>query len=172
MSGTMICPHCGSKHVEKVSDFFVCQDCHRDFGRDFFTDEGIPVKESITDIRFRYGDVISGSVRAHFLQDENQCVYEVYDSYGGGVDKVADVMSRKEWEEFKRKLVEDLYVFDWDKVYYPANDGREIRGNNEWELNIGVGKEEEYTFKGVDAYPAYWNRFTKILEPYINKLKK
>ena len=57
-------------------------------------------------------------------------------------------------------------------MYYPANDGRELRGNNEWELDILISDDEEYIFKGVDAYPAYWNAFLKQLDPYFDKLRK
>ena len=172
MAKVKMCPHCGSNNITVAGNYYQCKDCTKDFGRPAISDEGKLLKECISDIRFRYGDVISGSVRAHFLQDGEQCVYEIYDSYGGGVDKVADVMSMKEWESFKEALVDKLFVFDWSRVYYPANDGRELRGNNEWELDILISDDEEYIFKGVDAYPAYWNAFLKLLDPYFDKLRK
>ena len=172
MAKTIICPHCGGKKVKKVDTYLKCEECEKDFGRKALNDDGIPLTECIKDIRFRYGDVISGSVRAHFVEDDAQCVYEVYDANEGGVDKVADLMTKEEWETFKKELVEDIYLFDWNRVYIPVNDGRELRGNNEWELDILATEEEEYIFKGVDAYPVYWNKFLRLLEPYFDKLKK
>lgn len=166
-----ICPHCGSKLVTPAETFFRCDECHTDFGREPMSDDGRILSESITGIRFRYGDVISGSVRLRFIQDGDTCLYEVYDSNEGGIDKVAGVMNHEEWTAFRHKLFDDLYLFDWDKQYIPVNDGREIRGNNEWEFAVAVSEDEEYIYRGVDAYPVYWNRFLKALDPFFDQLK-
>lgn len=167
-----VCPHCGSRKTEENDSFYTCRDCRCDFGREALSDDGHPMTEAVRGMRFRYGDVISGSVRLRFVQDGDICLYEVYDSNEGGVDKNAGVLSAEEWKELRRKLFEDLYLMDWDREYIPVNDGREIRGNNEWEFAVAVDMDEEYVFRGIDAYPVYWNRFLKLLDPFFDELKK
>lgn len=41
MAKKLICPHCGSKDVEKHSEYFVCNNCKNSFGRVALSDEGI-----------------------------------------------------------------------------------------------------------------------------------
>lgn len=173
MSKKPVCPHCGSKDVSEAEGFYHCHGCHMDFGREPQSDNGTDMVDDVTGLRFRYGDAISGSVRMRIAQEEDgSCLYEVYDANEGGVDKVADVISAKDWKKIKEKLFDELYVMDWDREYYPVNDGREIRPNNAWELVVSVNDEEEYTFRGVDAYPVYWKEFMKLIEPYFDALKK
>lgn len=172
MSKTLICPHCGSKETKEENGWYHCSACHRDFGRTPFSDDGTEMVKAVTGLRFRYGDIFAGSVRLRFVSDGEGCVYEVYDANEGGVDKVAGVLDDKAWKKFKENLFEKLFVMDWDKEYVPVNDGREIRGNNEWELAVEVGESEEYVYHGVDAYPVYWNRFMKLLDPFFDQLKQ
>ena len=127
--------------------------------------------DAVTGLRFKYGDVISGSVRLRFIQDGDVCLYEVYDSHEGGLNKFAGVLSADEWKELKRKLFEDIYVNDWDRVYIPVNDGREIRDNNEWAFNVIVNDSEEYGYWGVDEHPVYWKKFMDLIEPFMDNLK-
>ena len=44
MAKKLICPHCGSKDVEKHSEYFVCNSCKNSFGRVALSDEGIHMK--------------------------------------------------------------------------------------------------------------------------------
>jgi hypothetical protein len=166
-----VCPHCGSKNVTPVDDFYRCKDCLADFGRAAFADDGTSMIDSVIGLRFRYGDIISGSLRLRFIQDGEVGLYEVYDSQQGGLNKFAGVLSAEEWKELKRKLFEDLYVNDWDRFYYPVNDGREIQGNTEWAFNVVVNDFEEYAYQGVDAYPVYWKNFMKIMDSFFKKLQ-
>lgn len=167
-----VCPHCGSRNVTNVEDFYRCEDCHRDFGRVPFSDDGVPMVDAVKGLRFRFGDFITGSVHLRFAQEEECCLYEVYDANEGGIDKYADMLSLEEWTELKKKLFENLYIYDWDRYFIPVNDGREIRGNNEWIFSIIVSDDEEYTYTGVDAYPVYWDRYMKVLEPFFKKLEQ
>ncbi len=167
-----VCPHCGSRNVTNVEEFYRCEDCHTDFGRVPYSDDGVPMTEAVTGLRFRFGDYISGSVHLRFAQEDEDCLYEVYDANEGGIDKYADMLSLEEWGELKKKLFENLFIYDWDKYFIPVNDGREIRGNNEWEFSIIVNEEEEYTYSGVDAYPVYWDRYMRVLEPFFKKLEQ
>lgn len=171
MSKTPVCPHCGSRDVKENDSFYTCSSCHYDFGREPVSDDGEPMVTAVKGMRFRFGDVISGSVRLRFVQDGSICLYEVYDSNEGGVDKIAGVLSEEEWMNLKKKLFDELYVMDWEREYIPVNDGRAIRGNNEWEFAVAVNLDEEYVFRGVDAYPVYWNRFMKLMDPFFDKLK-
>ena len=118
-----ICPHCGSKNVVAEEDFYHCNDCLVNYGRKVFSDHGEPMVDAVTGLRFRYGDVISGSVRLRFIQDGDVCLYEVYDSHEGGLNKFAGVLSADEWKQLKAKLFESIYVDDWDRMYIPVNDG-------------------------------------------------
>jgi hypothetical protein len=173
MSKKPVCPHCGSKDVSEVESFYHCHECHSDFGRPAVTDDGRLMEEAMTGLRFRYGDLLTGSVHLRMVQDEDGgCLFEVYDANEGGVDKVADVMTAEKWTEVRKQLFDDLYVMDWDREYYPVNDGREIQPNNAWELVVSVSDDEEYSYKGVDAYPVYWKKFMKLIEPYFDALKK
>lgn len=168
-----ICPHCGSNNTASVDNYYHCSDCHTDFGRVALADDGSVLKDSIKGMRFRYGDLLTGSARIGFLEDKDgSCVYEVYDANEGGYDKVADTLDVQTWQEMKQHIVEDLFIMDWNKEYYPVNDGREISANNAWEFTLTVNGDEEYTFKGVDAYPIYWNNFMKLIEPYFDNLKQ
>ncbi len=171
MRKTIVCPHCGSKKIEKSDAFSRCQTCQRDFGRVAYTDDGEKMVEAVKGIRFRYGDVITGSVRLRFIEDPSkQALYEVYDS-NDGLNKFAGLISEEEWNTFRKNLFEKIYVNDWDREYIPKNDGREIRGNNEWELSVIVNDAEEYTYHGVDAYPVYWDDLMDLFEPFFNQLK-
>lgn len=167
-----VCPNCGSRNVTNVEDFYRCEDCHTDFGRVPFADDGVPMVDAVKGLRFRFGDFITGSVHLRFAQEDDDCLYEVYDANEGGIDKYADVLSLEEWTDLKKKLFEKLYIYDWDRYFIPVNDGREIRGNNEWIFSIIVNDDEEYTYTGVDAYPVYWDRYMKVLEPFFKKLEQ
>ncbi len=166
-----ICPHCGSKNVKSEEEFYHCDDCLVNYGRDAYADDGTPMIDAVTGLRFRYGDVISGSVRLRFIQDGDVCLYEVYDSQEGGLNKFAGVLSADEWKKLKTTLFESLFVNDWDRMYIPVNDGREIRGNNEWAFNVIVNDNEEYGYEGVDAFPVYWKQFLKLIDPFMDNLK-
>ena len=71
MAKKLICPHCGSKDVEKHSEYFVCNNCKNSFGRVALSDEGIPMVDAVTGLRFRYGDIVSGSVRLRMIQEKD-----------------------------------------------------------------------------------------------------
>ena len=71
MAKKLICPHCGSKDVEKHSEYFVCNSCKNSFGRVALSDEGIPMVDAVTGLRFRYGDIVSGSVRLIMIQEKD-----------------------------------------------------------------------------------------------------
>jgi hypothetical protein len=167
-----VCPHCGSKNVKAVHNFYTCKDCANDFGREAFSDDGRPMIEAVTGILFRYGDAISGSVHLRFAEDEGSCVFEVYDAHEGGANKVVEVVPMKTWKELKRKLFEVLFLNDWDKEYMPVNDGQSILGNNSWEFSVIVNENEEQVYHGVDAYPVYWHGLLNLLDPYLDKLKQ
>lgn len=167
------CPFCGSKNITRIDQFYECRDCNRDFGRDFTSDDGRPLMDAVKEIRFRYGDTISGSVRVRIQENEDGGVqYEVYDSNGGGVDKVKGMVEAKEWNNVKKKLFEDYFVQDWDRVYLPKNDGKKESENNSWELVFAVNEDEEHKIEGVDAYPPYWNKVMKLMDPFFKKLEK
>lgn len=172
MAKLPVCPKCGSKQTSRVEQFYRCAACHSDFGREILSDEGENMAEAVKGVRFRFGDLISGSVRLRMAEDLDSCLWEVYDTNGGDLDKVADVLDAEEWKAFKKAMFEDLFIYDWDKEYIPVNDGREIRGNNAWEVDIIVNENEEYTYRGYDAYPVYWDKFMKLLDPFFNKLQK
>ena len=171
MSKKMVCPVCGSKDVTQNDSFCHCNKCRKDFGRSPAADNGKPLIEEITGLRFRDGDCITGSLRARFAQEENCCLYEVYSTYTGEIHKVAAVLSMDEWMEFKRALLEDLYVYDWDKEYIPVNDGRPVDQFKSWELSLIVSPDEEYTSGGVGAYPVYFEGFEKLMKPYLDILE-
>lgn len=173
MAKNPVCPHCGSKDVDKVETYLHCHACHMDFGRPAVSDDGTLMVDAVKGLRYRYGDILTGSVHLRIQEDQDgSCLCEVYDANEGGVDKVADVMSAEDWHSLKEKLFDELYVMDWDREYYPVNDGREIMANNGWELTVSVNDDEEYTYKGIDAYPVYWKEFLKLIEPYFDALKK
>jgi hypothetical protein len=165
-----VCPHCGEKEVSRVESFYRCSSCHIDFGRTPVSDEGVPMVDAVTGLRFQYGDVISGSLRLRFLQDGEVCLYEVYDTNGGNIKKHADVLSGAEWKKLKKNLFENLFVTDWDHVYYPVNDGREISHNDAWSLAVIVNENEEYEYQGVDEKPVYWKGFEKLFKPFFEDL--
>ena len=167
-----VCPLCGYKKVQPADSFYHCPECLSDFGRQPHSDDGEPMVDAVTGLRFRYGDFISGSVRLRFAQEGDNCLYEVYDANEGGIDKYADLLSLEEWTALKKVLLEDLYVYDWEKLYIPVNDGRKVLGNNEWEFSVIVSDDEEYTYRGFDAYPVYWDKFLVVLEPFFRKLEQ
>ena len=172
MARLPVCPKCGSKQTSRVENFYRCADCRSDFGRKPYTDDGEPMAESVKGLRFRFGDLISGSVRLRMAEDLGSCLWEVYDTNDGDLDKYADVLDSEEWMTFKETLFSKLFYYDWDKEYIPVNDGREVRGNNEWEVDVIVNENEEYTCRGYDAYPIYWDGFMKLLDSFFNKLQK
>jgi hypothetical protein len=167
-----VCPLCGSKNVKAVDGFYHCKDCSSDFGRTAYTDDGEAMVDKVTGLRFRYGDETSGSVHLRFAEDEGSCVFEVYDAHLGGADKVAEVVPMDKWMAIKKKLFEELFVADWDRVYMPVNDGQSLPGNNSWEFSVIVNENEEMTYRGVDAHPVYWREFLNVLGPYLDKLKQ
>lgn len=173
MSKKLICPHCGSKSVKQSKEFCTCNNCNGTFGRLAISDDGTPMVEAVKGLRFRYGDVVSGSVRLRIVQeDDGSCLFEVYDANEGGVDKVADVISAEEWETIKKKLFEEMYLSDWNKVYIPNNDGQKVLDNNEWQLGVDVNEDEVNNYYGYDAYPVYWKDLMKLIEPFFNKLNR
>ncbi len=173
MSKKIICPHCGSKKVQELEEYYLCDDCKNSFGREALSDKGIPMVEAVKGLRFRYGDIVSGSARLRMIQEKDgSCVYEVYDANEGGIDKVADVLSSEEWMKLKESLFQDLYLADWKRLYIPNNDGKMLLENNEWELGIDISWDEVYEYYGYDAYPPYWKDLMKLIEPFFNKLSK
>ncbi len=167
-----VCPHCGSKRVVEVQNFYRCEDCNQDFGRAVSADDGTLLKDAVKGLRFRYGDIVNGSVRLRIVQDETECLYEVYDANGGGVDKVADVLSLADWQDMKEKLFDKMFVADWQKVYIPRNDGTKLLDNNEWELDLDVNDDETISICGYDDEPVYWNALMRIIRPFFKKLEK
>lgn len=173
MSKKLICPHCGGKKIKQSKEFCTCEICNSTFGRVAISDDGTPMVDAVKGLRFRYGDVVSGSVRLRIVQEEDgSCLFEVYDANEGGVDKVADVMSSEEWMAIKKKLFEDMYLADWDKVYIPNNDGQKLLDNNEWQLGVDVDEDEVNNYYGFDEYPVYWKDLMKLIEPFFNKLNR
>ena len=172
MANQIVCPHCGSKNTEKVDNHCRCCDCMQDFGREEYSDQGNPLAEAVRGLRFRYGDIVSGSVRLRMVEDGNVCVFEVYDANEGGVDKVADVISKDEWKAFKDTLYHKLYLADWDRVYIPVNDGQRVSENNDWELGILLEDDEETVYCGYDEFPAYWKEFLKLIDPFFARLNR
>lgn len=172
MADHTVCPHCGSTNTEAVENHYKCLDCALDFGREEMSDAGTPLVEAMKGLRFRYGDIVGGSVRLRMVEDEDVCVFEVYDANEGGVDKVADIISLNTWNRFKSTLYHDLYLADWDREYIPVNDGQTVSENNEWELGILMEDDEEVVYRGYDAFPAYWKGFMDLLDPYFARLKK
>lgn len=168
----IVCPHCGSKNIEKLENYEKCLDCGISFGREETSDDGEPLTKAVHGLRFRYGDVVSGSVRLRMAEDSGVCVFEVYDANNGGVDKVADVISMEEWEKMKDTLFHKLYIADWDKTYIPVNDGKTVSDNNDWELGFDVGEDEEIVYRGYDAFPPYWKGFMKVLDPFFARLNR
>ena len=166
------CPHCGSKNVSRVEGFYRCADCLNDFGRTPYDDNGIPMIEACSGLRFRLGDLFNGSVRLRLGQDGDVCLYEIYDSNGGGLNKYADMLSKEEWNRFRKELFEKVYVYDWDKEYIPVNDGRDVSDDEEWELSVIIDENEEYLYRGYGAYPVYWDKFMKLLKPILENLNK
>ncbi len=172
MAKTPVCPACGSKMVTRVETFYRCSDCKKDFGRTPMSDDGVPMEKAVTGLRFRFGDIVTGSVRLRFIEEpDKDALYEVYDSNEGGLNKFAGVLTATEWVKFKKNLFEKAYVADWDRSYIPVNDGREISANNEWNLAVIVSDAEEIEFSGFDAYPVYWNAFLKLVDPFFENLK-
>ena len=167
-----VCPHCGSKTTEALENYEKCLDCGMSFGREEVADNGESLIKAVHGLRFRYGDVVSGSVRLRMAEDSGVCVFEVYDANNGGVDKVADVISMDEWNKIKETLFHKLYLADWDKTYIPVNDGKTVSDNNEWELGLDVGDDEELVYRGYDAFPPYWKGFMKVLDPFFARLNR
>lgn len=172
MANLIICPHCGSRNTAVSEQHMTCLDCQMDFGRVENSDSGKPMVEAVHGLRFRYGDVVSGSVRLRMAEDGDVCVFEVYDANEGGVDKVADVISMDEWKAFKETLYNQLYLADWDRVYIPVNDGQRISENNDWELGIDVDEDEEIVYCGYDEFPVYWKGFLKLIDPFFARLNR
>jgi hypothetical protein len=173
MAKKIVCPHCGSKKVKKYNEYYLCDDCKNSFGREAISDKGVPMVDAVKGLRFRYGDVVSGSARLRMVQEKDgSCLYEVYDANEGGIDKVADVLSAEDWKELKEKLYTELYLSDWDRVYIPNNDGKKVLDNNEWELGIDISWDEVYEYYGYDEYPVYWKELMKLIEPFFDKLSK
>jgi DNA-directed RNA polymerase subunit RPC12/RpoP len=167
-----VCPYCGSKKVKQIDDFYECTKCRRDFGRDATSDAGLPLTEAVDEIRFRFGDTISGNVRIRILEMDGSVRYEVYDSNGGGVDKKSGSIDEKDWKALKETLFNELYIQDWDAMYLPRNDGKAVRENNSWELIYAVGEDEQHEIHGTDAYPVYWDRLMGLMDPYFHQLAK
>ncbi|MBR4445233.1 MAG: hypothetical protein IKS37_05010 [Solobacterium sp.] len=166
-----VCPVCGSKDVSRTESFYHCNACRSDFGRKPYADDGTPLIDAITGLRYRSGDCIQGSLRARFAEEETCVLYEVYSTYTGEIKKVAHVLTLEEWTEIKRVLLEELYVYDWDKNYIPPNDGREVDGFRGWELSLIVSPDEEYTSGGFGEYPVYFKGFRKLMDPLLSVLK-
>ncbi|MBR3358704.1 MAG: TFIIB-type zinc finger domain-containing protein [Solobacterium sp.] len=165
------CPICGSKDVSRIEGFYHCNACRSDFGRKPVADNGKPLIDEIIGLRYRDGDLIQGSLRARFAAEEGCCLYEVYSTYTGEIKKVAHVLSLEEWKEVKRVLLEELYVYDWDKYYIPPNDGREVDQFKGWELSLEVSPDEVYTSGGFGEYPVYFKGFLKLMDPLLSVLK-
>lgn len=167
-----VCPHCGSKRVKKMDEFYRCDDCKKDFGRTAISDDGEPLAEEVTGLRFRYGDEESGHTHLRIVQDEKECLFEVYRAMNGDVHKIADVMTLDEWSKLKKKLFQNVFLTDWDNTYIPVNDGQQIPEHVEWELGLEVNDTEERIYHGEGAYPVYWDKFLGYLMPYFKKPEK
>lgn len=165
------CPHCGSKEVSRVEGFYRCAGCLTDFGRVPYDDNGVPMIEACSGLRFRFGDLINGSVRLRMGQDGDVCLYEIYDSNGGGLNKHADMLDKAAWDKFRKELFNKVYVNDWNKEYIPVNDGTPVITDQDWELSVIVDENEEYIFRGYGAFPVYWDKFMKLLKPILANLE-
>jgi hypothetical protein len=165
------CPHCGYKEVSRVEGFYRCAGCLSDFGRVPYDDNGVPMIEACSGLRFRFGDLINGSVRLRMGQDGDVCLYEIYDSNGGGLNKHADMLDKAAWDKFRKELFNKVYVNDWNKEYIPVNDGTPVITDQDWELSVIVDENEEYIFRGYGAFPVYWDKFMKLLKPILANLE-
>ncbi len=175
MSAQVVCPHCGSKETEeRKGSFYYCKECTNEFGRDRNTDDGVPLVEAIQGLRFSYGNMVTGSIRIRFAWDEEgqTCVYEVYQVKDGKINKIADTIEQKEFDRIRNSLVNTMFVQDWDKVYYPINDGSSFNPDAEWRLDIIVKDEDERTYRGIDAYPPYFSKLNTYLKKYFAKLEE
>ena len=127
--------------------------------------------EACSGLRFRFGDLINGSVRLRMGQDGDVCLYEIYDSNGGGLNKHADMLDKAAWDKFRKELFNKVYVNDWNKEYIPVNDGTPVITDQDWELSVIVDENEEYIFRGYGAFPVYWDKFMKLLKPILANLE-
>lgn len=170
MKDLPVCPLCGSSNTTKVKNFYHCNDCLSDFGRQPKADDGTPMVEAVKGLRFKYGDISTGSIRERFNEDGGVCLYEITDTNGGNLSKVNGVLTPEEWKCLKAKLVEELFLGDWSRNYIPINDGRAVQGNNAWSLDVVVSDDETYSFSGIDAFPIYWDEFYQIVDSFAAKL--
>ena len=54
MKDLPVCPLCGSSNTIKVKDFYHCNDCLSDFGRQPKADDGTPMIEAVKGLRFKF----------------------------------------------------------------------------------------------------------------------
>ncbi|MCR5228683.1 MAG: hypothetical protein K6D03_00985 [Solobacterium sp.] len=174
MDKTIICPHCGSSETEEREKFYFCRDCSREFGRDKETDDGEPLADALIGIRLGTGDHRSGSLclRIAYDAETDTVVYEVYKAVDGKIQKNADVLENKAWNKIKNKLINECFVADWDRYYYPVNDGSPITPENLWRLDLIVGDDRQITFRGYDAFPPHYKKMMALFKPMFDQLKK
>ncbi len=174
MAKTIICPHCGSSETERRSTYFFCRDCTREFGRDKETDDGAALNDAVIGIRLGLGNHTSGTLilRAAYEKETDTVLYEVYKSENGLISKVADILDNKTWEKIKRKLIDECFAADWDRFYYPVNDGSVINPDNAWRLDLIIGEDKEITYRGYDAFPPHYRNMLALFKPMFDRLKE
>lgn len=166
------CPYCGGLNTISHHNSWYCRDCSAEFGRDALNDDGIPMKDAMSGLRFSYGSVVSGSMSIRFVWDEDgqSCLYEVYQAKDGVIRKQADLIDAQKWNQIKDTLIDKLYVCDWQNTYYPPTDGSPYNPDHEWRLDLLEKDGQEKIFRGYDSFPPYFNDLQKIFRPYIRKL--
>ena len=167
--GEVMCPHCGSKETVKNGESYQCKDCDRVFGRDHETDDGLNLEEVMTGLRFSYEQSEDRSIHMRFAEEENvpDVVYEFYTAENGKISKEADVISLKEWNELKHMLIYNLFVCDWDRQYFPVNDGSEPLIGQRWRLDLILqGEDQQISYRGDGVLPPYFRQLTALLKKY------
>ncbi len=174
MSEEKMCPHCGSRETEVREGHYYCRNCGREFGRDKETNNGEPLKEKLTGLRFGIGNEKDGVLRIRIAKEAqtDEVVYEVYQAKNGFINKKADIMDTAVWNRLVNTLVDECFVCDWDRQYYPVNDGATLYQGVGWRLDLIVEGEDEITYQGIDAYPVYLARVRRLLAPYAAMVRK
>lgn len=77
-------------------------------------------------------------------------------------------ITQDDWERLIDKLYDDLHVDKWENSYTPSEC---ILDGEQWELRISAAGRRRRIYKGMNAYPRNWRKFTKLMRQFVKERK-
>ena len=110
-------------------------------------------------VKFRYSGGVSYSLHAEVIEcTASELRHEVPFTNLSGKKDIETTISEKDWLMVTTKL--EKIIQDWQPEYNDYN----IQDGFNWKLTITDSSNNEYIYKGINAYPKNFKKFDKLLD--------